>query len=134
MMYGVIRIRGKVGVRQKLEDTLGMLNLKNKFNCTILPETEDYRGMLKKVERFVTWGKINKDTAIKILDKNGVENPEEIAEGLEEGKSLSKMNVRRSFPLSPPSGGFKGSTKNMYPKGEAGNREDGVEKLFEKMM
>lgn len=134
MMYAAVRLRGEVGIDQEIEDTLKMLNLKKKFNCTLLPETEDYKGMLKKVKNFVTWGKVNEKNAKKVLDKNDIENVDDIIEGLEDDKSLGKMEVSRTFPLSPPSGGFKKSTKDLHPNGEAGKREEGINELLERMV
>ncbi len=134
MMYAVLRIRGKVGLSKDIEDTLKMLNLKRKFNCTLVPETDDYRGMLKKVQNYITWGSINKDTAKKILSKEGIEDASKIIEGLEEGKTLGKMDVKRTFSMSPPSGGFKKTTKKIYPKGEAGNRGENADVFFKKVV
>ncbi|MFP4116636.1 MAG: uL30 family ribosomal protein [Candidatus Aenigmatarchaeota archaeon] len=133
MMYAAVRIRGEVGVNKELEDTLKMLNLNKKFSCTLLPETEDYEGMLKKVKSFVAWGQVDKEVTEEILEKKSVEEAEEVVEALEEGESLSKIGAKRSFPLSPPSGGFSKSTKKLYPKGEAGKRDD-INKLLERMI
>ncbi len=132
-MYAAVRLRGKVGIRDELEDTLKMLNLKKKFNCTLLPETEDYEGMLQKVSEFVTWGQVDEEVAKKILEKNS-DKADEALKALDEGKSLSKVGIKRSFSLAPPSGGFNKSTKKPYPKGEAGKREDGIDDLLKRMI
>lgn len=133
-MYAAVRIRGEVGVREKISDTLEMLNLRKKFNCTLLPETDDYKGMLKKVGDFVAWGEVDEEIAEKILRRGGVEDIEEVVEGLSEGRSLSKMDTERRFGLTPPSGGFKKSTKEVYPKGEAGYRGEDINGLLERMV
>ena len=133
-MYAVVRLRGNVNISAKIKDSLKMLNLDNKFTCTLLPESPDYEGMLEKVRDFVTWGKVKEGTALKILERNGVDEPEEIINGLEEGKSLSEIGLDKDLSLSPPSGGFKGSFKEQYPKGEAGYREDEINSLIERMV
>ncbi len=134
-MYAVIRIRGKTGTRDKINDTLKMLNLNKKYSCTLIPERKDYEGMLRKVENFVTWGKATKETAEKILEKrSGIENKDDIIKGLGEGKTLGDMKVQRSFPLSPPSKGFKKTTKKIYPKGSLGHRGKEINKLLERMV
>ncbi|MFP4115868.1 MAG: uL30 family ribosomal protein [Candidatus Aenigmatarchaeota archaeon] len=133
-MYAVVRLRGKVGVRDEFEDTLRMLNLKDKFACTFLPETKDYEGMLKKVKNFVTWGEVDKETAEEIINKKGdMENAEEVIEILEKDRNLSEME-RRSFPLSPPSGGFKKPTNKLHPNGEAGYRGEEIIPLLKNMV
>jgi len=115
-MYAVIRLCGNVGISDGMEDSLNMLNLENKFSCTLLPETENFEGMLKKVGDFVTWGEVEEDLALKILERGNIENAEEVIRGLQEEKSLSKIGIERSFPLSPPSGGFKKSLKQQQPE------------------
>lgn len=134
MMYAVIRLCGNVGISDEMKDSLNMLNLENKFSCTLLPETENFEGMLKRVGDSVTWGEVEEDLALKILERGDIENAEEVIEGVQEGRSLSKIGVERSFPLSPPSGGFKKSLKQQHPRGEAGYRKDEINSLLKRMI
>ncbi len=135
MMYAVVRIRGNVGVRKKINDTMSMLNLDGKFNCTFLPETDDYRGMLQATKDYITWGEVDETVVKDVMSKRGeAEDIEKIIKGLKEGKSLSHMNKKRFFRLSPPSGGFKKSTKKPFPKGETGYRGEDINKLIERMV
>ncbi len=122
-------------MRDEMEDTLMMLNLKNKFNCTFVPETDDYGGMLKKVKDFIAWGEVDEDVVKEVLQKRSkIEDVDKVVEGLDKGMSLGEMDVQRSFSLSPPSGGFSRSTKEPYPKGEVGYRGDEIIQLIERMV
>jgi len=52
----LIRIRGKVHLRQSIEDTLRHLNLNTINSCTVIDSTPDYEGMITKVNDYITWG------------------------------------------------------------------------------
>ena len=84
-MYAVIRIRGTIGARREIRDTLKMLNLLRINSCTIIPETPSYKGMLQKVKDYVTWGEASDETLALLLKRNGVENVEEAIKKLKEG-------------------------------------------------
>ena len=58
----VIRIRGIIGLKQEVKDTFKMLHLYKKNTCTIIPNSKDYVGMLKKIKDYITWGEINSET------------------------------------------------------------------------
>ena len=68
-MFAVIRIRGTVGARKNIEDALSMLRLNATNNCVLVSETESYKGMIKKVKDFITWGEIDKTVLVKMLEK-----------------------------------------------------------------
>ena len=42
MAYAVIRIRGRIGVRRDIADTLKMLRLHKVNHCVIVPETDTF--------------------------------------------------------------------------------------------
>jgi len=67
----VIRIRGGVNVRGSVEDTLGMLRLKNVNNCVILDDRKEYLGMLQKVKDYVTWGELDAGSFEELLKNRG---------------------------------------------------------------
>lgn len=151
-MYAVIRIRGKVGVRKKIEDTLKMLRLKAVNNCVVVPETPDCKGMIEKVRSYVTYGIINFDTFLSMLKKRGrlvgdkklteenvkdlgFNSIEEMGKAIFDGKVKMKeiTKLKPVFRLTPPSKGFK-SIKEHYPKGDLGYREEKINELIERMI
>ncbi|MEA3514323.1 MAG: uL30 family ribosomal protein, partial [Nanoarchaeota archaeon] len=48
----IIRIRGVTGIKHDIKQTLDMLNLYRKNNCAIVPKTDAFLGMCKKVKDF----------------------------------------------------------------------------------
>lgn len=150
-MYAVIRIRGRVGIRREVEDTLKMLRLKTVNSCVVVPETDSYKGMLKKAYDFITYGEINFDTFLKMIKKRGrvegdkklteeivkevgFNSVEEMARAIFDGKIRMKdVRLNPVFRLTPPSKGFK-STKEHYPKGDLGYRGSEINELIERMI
>ena len=55
MRIVVIRIRGKVGVSRRVEDTMSKLRLFKKNHCAVVKDTKDIRGMLTKVKDYCTF-------------------------------------------------------------------------------
>ncbi|RZN55407.1 MAG: 50S ribosomal protein L30 [Candidatus Methanomethylicota archaeon] len=149
-MYLAIRIRGRVGIPPDIEETLKRLNLHRKFNASLLPETPSIIGMLKKVSDYITWGEITKENLVLLLKKRGrlkgdkriteenlnllnVSNFEELADMILKGNFPS--SIKKTFRLTPPSGGFKGSTKkHVNEGGELGYRGMAINDLLLKMI
>lgn len=144
-MYAVVRIRGSVGTRKEIEDTLRMLRLKSVNHCVVIPETKEYLGMLEKARNYITWGKIDEETLSKLLKKRGKlreENLEklgfkdfdELARAIIEGKvKLEEVKPRLVFRLSPPKHGYR-AIRLPYPRGDSGNRGDKINELLERMV
>lgn len=152
-MFAVIRIRGTVNVRKDLKDTLKMLRLDATNNCVLLPEVENYKGMLQKVRSLVTWGEIDKETLVAMLKKRmrissekkvdekilkqatGFDSFEKFAEALIADKIKIKDfdQIKKVFRLTPPSKGFK-SVKDFYPAGDLGHRGKEINELLERMI
>jgi large subunit ribosomal protein L30 len=152
-MLAVIRIRGSVGLRKEVKDTLKMLRLNAPNNCVIIPETKDYKGMLEVVKDCVTWGEIDKETLIELLKKRlrlkgnkrvdektlknvtDFDSFETFAEEILEGRVKLKdfEELQPFFRLTPPSKGFK-SVKEHWPKGDLGYRGKEINELLKRMM
>jgi len=152
-MFAVVRLRGSSGLRKDIEDTLRMLRLEAPNNCVLVPETEDYKGMLEKCNAACTWGEIEKETLVKLLIKRlmaesdkkvdekllkeitGIDSFEKFADALISGKPKLKdfKKLKPVFRLPPPSKGFK-SIRELYPKGDLGYRKKDINKLLERMI
>lgn len=152
-MFAVVRIRSSSGRRKEVRDTLGMLRLKAPNNCVIVPEMPDFKGMLNEVRNAVTWGEVDKETLVKMLEKRlrlrgrkridietlkkttGFESFESLADGLMEGKAkLSDFEkIDSVLRLTPPSKGFK-SVRTHYPKGDLGYRGKEINGLLKRMI
>jgi large subunit ribosomal protein L30 len=132
MAFVVLRIKGSVNVPYWARYTLDSLNLYRKFWATILPETQESLGMLKRIKDFVAWtnvdaslvkdllekrGKTEGSKSFKLLpDVGGYHSVEDLASDIAKDKvRLSHLQmVKPWFALSPPRGGFKRSTKRSF--------------------
>lgn len=118
-MLAVIRIRGSVKVPKQIKDTLKMLRLNRVNHCVVLEETPQNIGMIKKVQNYITYGKIN-DQILKKLIK-------------ERGENKDPKEFKQVFRLSPPRKGLK-SIRLPHPKGDLGDRKDKINDLLERMI
>jgi large subunit ribosomal protein L30 len=132
MAFVVLRIKGSVNVPYWARYTLNSLNLYKKFWATILPETQESLGMLKKIKDFVAWTNVDACLVKDLLEKRGkaegsksfkllpqvgdYRSVEQLASDIAKDKvRLSKLQmVKPWFALSPPRGGFKKNTKRPY--------------------
>ncbi|MBI2140060.1 uL30 family ribosomal protein [Candidatus Woesearchaeota archaeon] len=67
-----IRIRGEIGVRSTIDDTMRLLLLKKKNTCRILEDTPSNRGMLNKAKDFITFGEIDENTLAELINKRSL--------------------------------------------------------------
>jgi large subunit ribosomal protein L30 len=146
MAYVVLRIKGTVNVPHWARYTLDNLSLYKKFWATILPETPESIGMLKKIKDFVAWSQVDASFVKELLEKRGktigskplkhlpdsapYNDIDELAADLAKDKvRLSSLQmVKPWFALNPPRGGFKRKTKTQYhQKGVLGEDKELVE-------
>jgi large subunit ribosomal protein L30 len=146
MAYVVLRIKGTVNVPHWARYTLDNLSLYKKFWATILPETPESIGMLRKIKDFVAWSHIDASFVKELLEKRGktigskplklLPNSAQYSDIDELAADLAKDKIRLSslqmvkpwFALNPPRGGFKRKTKTQYhQKGVLGEDKELVE-------
>lgn len=133
----VVRMRGTVNVPYWALTTLKNLYLNKKFSATLVPETTNYLGMLRKINQWVAWSKADSDIIKILIEKRGKKkNP--TLESKDENKSKSNYkgidelvdvivnnkikfsdqnNIKPWFSLNPPKGGFKKNTKKQFSDG-----------------
>lgn len=115
-MIAVIRIKGQIGVKHDVKDTLYRMRLRRKYSCVVLEPTKENLGMIKKVRNFVSYGEISKETYEELVKKRGKKV---------DGK------LKPFFRLHPPRGGAE--TKVHYPKGILGENKE-IDKLVGRML
>ncbi len=151
----VIRIRGQIGIRPELKKTMKLLNLHKKNYCSIISSDKNSIAMVKKVKDYVTFGEIDQETFLKLLEHRGrVAGNKLITEQyLKENMKIDFKQLigdfftgkiklkdvpgfKRFFRLHPPAGGFeRGGIKQPYSTGGAlGYRSKAINKLIEKMI
>ncbi len=142
-MLAVVRVRGNVGVRKEIEDTMQMLHLKTVNNCVVVPDTPSYLGMIKKIKDYVAWGEIDKEVFKWMLKKWGRKgrkrlepdfDVDKFTEEFFSGKTTFKdYGINPVFRLHPPRKGYR-SIKRPYPKGALGYWGEQINELIKRMI
>ena len=151
----VVRIRGSIGVRKEIKDTMHMLRLYNKNHCVIIDNSPKKVGMLRKAKDYVTWGEINEKTFKELLLKRGktmgkknlTENylkektklsmDEFVKEFFDFKKNLKDVpGLKLFFRLKPPLKGFerKGIKVPFSMGGVLGYRKEKINDLILRML
>jgi large subunit ribosomal protein L30 len=129
-----------------------VLHLTRANHATVVPERPEFRGMITRINGYVTWGEADPKTVGLLLEHRGVTEtgasltPEHLAEagGAKDLGDLaarvakdglqSVAGLRPLFRLTPPKGGWK-STKKPYTRGGAlGHRGTAINELVQRMV
>lgn len=148
----VVRIRGQVGVRATIKDTLGMLKLFNVGNCIVIDDRESYNGMLQKSKDYITFGEINPEVMKTLILKWGrLPGDKRIDEDFVKEKTgldvdafvdavfkfehdISELGIKNVFRLHPPRGGYKDTKRGFGQGGSLGDRGEAINTLLERMI
>lgn len=154
MSWAVVRVQAGIDVDPKARDTMKMLRLTRANHCVLVPRTGEVKGMLDVAKDYITWGEIDLETTVELLEKRGKlvgDHPlteDHLAEATEYGsigdlaEALAEGDVRLSdlpdvkpvLRLQPPRKGFA-STKNPYGEGGAlGYRGQDINELLARMV
>ena len=142
MIIAVVRIKGQVGLKKPIVETLNRLRLRRKYACVVFAKPNKIQeGMIKKVKDFVAFGEINKETFEKLIEARGqlINKKKKIdvkktIEELEKGKKYEDVNLKPFFRLHPPRGGIDSKKHFGVQKGVLGNHKDKISKLIERML
>lgn len=151
--YLIVNMRGMVKTSTNVKDTLKSLNLEKRFRATIVPETQSYKGMLKKSKDQLSWCVASPSIIKQLLEKRGrmegwkpllnedikklgFESLDKLANDISESKVLLQKikGVKPSFALSPPKGGFKRSIRRNYNEGGILGANPDLQKIVETMI
>jgi Ribosomal protein L30/L7E len=148
MAFLVVRMRGTVNVPFWALTTLKNLYLNKKFSATVVPETSDYLGMLRKINQWVAWSKADSEIVKTLIEKRGKKKTPKLDTQKESGrkdeykgidelvdvivndkiKFSDQNNIKPWFSLNPPKGGFKRKSKKQFSDGGIlGNNKDLLE-------
>ena len=152
---GVIRLRGTIGMKKDVKDTLKMLRLNSKNQCIVIKNNPANVGMIKKAKDYITWGEINEKTFMELLKQRGrivgkkklteeyikeklnISVDQFIKEFFDLKRELKHIpGIKLSFRLKPPVGGFerKGIKIPFSLGGAIGYRKDKINDLILKML
>ncbi len=120
-MMIAIRIRGDVGLKTPVRETLNRLRLRRKYSCIVLDKpTKEQMGMIEKMRNFVAYGEIDEATYKNLVEARGQKN--------------SDGKLKPFFRLHPPRGGIESKKHFGVGKGVLGNQGDKIKVLLERML
>ncbi len=136
----VILVRGVVRSPHFVRKTLEILNLHRVNHGIVVLDTPPIRGMIRKVNDYVTWGEIAEDTFVELLDRRG-----EIYKGRGEDTkkkyhyrvlTVKGQAYKPYFRLNPPQKGFgrKGTKVAYAAHGGLGYRGEAINDLLRRML
>ena len=156
MSWIVIRVRSNVNVERSIRETMDYLNLTKVNHAVIIPENDQYRGMLQKAKDYITWGEATEATVEKMLAERGrmsgdspltdqivkdsteFKNISDFAKSVTSGDSKVKdvPGLKRVFRLHPPRGpkGWGGIKRSFVVGGALGARGDAINNLVDRMI
>ena len=149
----MVKVRGTISAQREARETLELLRLPKTNNAVLIDNRPSYIGMLYRVQNYVTWGEISKETVALMLKKRGrlaggkkltdeaveklgYKSIDALADAIASCKvEFQKLpNVQPLFKLHPPKKGFKGKTKKSFSAGgEAGYRGEKISELIKRM-
>jgi large subunit ribosomal protein L30 len=152
MAWMVVRVRGSIHAKREIGATLRFLHLTRPNHATVVPEDPAFRGMLTRVQGYVTWGETDEETVGLLLSSRGKSTegrpltgepgtapapPSDVATLAKTvvADGLPRVaGVRPLFRLRAPKGGWR-STKKPYTLGGAlGYRGRSINELVRKML
>ena len=152
MAWMIVRVRGSLHARHDVVETLRFLHLTRPNHATVVPEVPSVRGMLTKVQGYVTWGEADPDTIGLLLKERGEtvagsrltpEAVEDVAPGKDipaitrsvaEGGLTQVRGLRPMFRLHAPKGGWRSTKKPFTLGGALGYRGRAINDLVRKML
>ena len=149
-----VRVRGTVSAQKEVRETLELLHLTHTNHAILVDSRPAYKGMLQRVNNYVTYGEPTKETVAAMLQKRGkmtggkkltdefiqkagYKSIDDLAEAIVNCKvAFQKLpNTQPLFRLHPPSKGYKGKTKKSFNAGgEAGYRGEAINDLVKRMI
>jgi len=134
-ILAVIRVRGTVGVRRSIAETLKRLNIPKVNNLTLVKATKSNLGMVKAGATYITYGEIDAETMAKLLSKANAKASKEDIEAVINGKKeLKDLGIKFPIRLHPPRHGYKGIKKGYKQGGALGYRGAEINKLISRML
>jgi len=150
MTWTVVRVRGTIHAKHEVAETLRFLHLSRPNHATVVPETPDVRGMLTRVQGYITWGEADPETVGLLLKERGLttagarlgappagtEAPDlsGLAKKVTSDGILAVPDVKPLFRLHPPKGGWKSTKKPFVRGGALGYRGKAINDLVRRMV
>jgi len=109
-MIAVIRIKGQVGLKKPVKETLDRLRLRRKYVCVVFEApSKEILGMIKKMKDYVAFGEIDEKTYNELVKARG--------------KKDIQGKLKPFFRLHPPRKGIKSKKHFGVGKGVLGDNK-----------
>ncbi|MDE1851136.1 MAG: uL30 family ribosomal protein [Candidatus Micrarchaeota archaeon] len=132
-IIAVIRVRGTMGVRRSINETLSRLSLRRVNNMAVIYGTKSNIGMIMKCKDFVTFGEITPETLAKVLERKEIKHSKEDIEGISKGKKSMKELDALPIRMHPPRHGYEGIKESYTAGGALGYRGEKINDLINRM-
>lgn len=153
MTYVAVRVRGHIGVRREIRQTLEHLRLHKTNHATIVPKNDSYEGMLVRARDWIAYGELNEATLASMLharaklegdkpltDEYLAKNSkfhtiDALAKAILAGQAQMKdvPGLKPVIRLNPPRKGY-GGNKRHYPMGALGDWGEDINELVGRMV
>ncbi|HTT17216.1 MAG TPA: 50S ribosomal protein L30 [Thermoplasmata archaeon] len=154
MSWVVVRVRGEIHAKREIAATLRFLHLTRANHATVIPEEPSFRGMLMRVQGYVTWGEAEEATVARLISARG-KSPDGKALGPADGAgaaaaptpevaALAKTVLENGLPasgalrplfrLKAPTGGWRSTKKPFALGGALGYRGRAINDLVQRML
>lgn len=153
MTYVAVRVRGHIGVRDEIADTLEHLRLHKTNHAAIVPKNASYEGMLRKARDWIAYGELDEPTLATVLRTRAkVEGDkpltdeyvakhskhrsiDDLARAIASGQGSLKdvEGLKPVIRLNPPRKGY-GGNKRHYPLGALGDWGNDINDLVRRMV
>ncbi len=132
-LIAVIRVRGRIGVRMSIKETLSRLNVKKVNNLALVFGTKANLGMLEKCKDFITYGPITEESLSKLLKKKERKVSKEDLSAVLSGKKTARDVTKIPITMHPPRHGYEGIKRSYSTGGALGYRGDDINELIKRM-
>ncbi len=136
-MIAVIRIKGMIGIKKAVAETLHRLRLRRKYSCVVIEKpTEAQIKMLNGLRDFIAFGEITDETYKELKAKRGqmqgTKSP--TSSPNKSGTKDEKDKLKPFFRLHPPRGGIDAKKHFGVKKGVLGDNKDKINDLIVRML
>ena len=133
-LVAVVRVRGKIGVRKTINETLSRLNVPRVNSAALLFGNASNLGMIKKCNDFVTFGAINAHTLEQLLVKKGAKPSKADLDALASGSKKAKEMLNLPIRLKPPKHGWEDTKLSFSNVGSLGYKGEAINALLSRMV
>jgi large subunit ribosomal protein L30 len=151
MGWMIVRVRGTIHATHEIVETLAQLHLTRPNHATVVPETAPFRGMITRVQGYVTWGEADPTTVGRLLSERGEtvdghrlasgvpadvgsKDLPALAQTVTAGGLPAARRLKPLFRLKAPRGGWRSTKKPFALGGALGYRGAKINELAERML